>query len=33
MAGEDWIAKFKEAAERMPDDPVVRFGLAAAYSA
>jgi Flp pilus assembly protein TadD len=31
MAGEDRIAEFKEVAELMPDDPVVRFGLAAAY--
>ena len=31
MAGEDRIAEFKEVAEMMPDDPVVRFGLAAAY--
>jgi Flp pilus assembly protein TadD len=27
----DRIAEFKEVAEIMPDDPVVRFGLAAAY--
>ena len=31
MAGEDRIAEFKEVAELMPDDPVVRFGLAGAY--
>ena len=31
MAGEDRIAEFKEVAEMMPDDPVVRFGLAGAY--
>ncbi len=31
MAGEDRIAEFKEVAEMMPADPVVRFGLAAAY--
>jgi Flp pilus assembly protein TadD len=31
MAGEERIAEFKEVAELMPDDPVVRFGLAAAY--
>jgi Flp pilus assembly protein TadD len=27
----DRIAEFKEVADMMPDDPVVRFGLAAAY--
>jgi tetratricopeptide (TPR) repeat protein len=27
----DRIAEFKEVAEMMPDDPVVRFGLAGAY--
>jgi Flp pilus assembly protein TadD len=27
----DRIAEFKEVAEIMPDDPVVRFGLAGAY--
>lgn len=27
----DRIAQFKEVADMMPDDPVVRFGLAAAY--
>jgi Flp pilus assembly protein TadD len=27
----DRIAEFKEVAELMPDDPVVRFGLAGAY--
>jgi Flp pilus assembly protein TadD len=31
VAGEERIAEFKEVAELMPDDPVVRFGLAAAY--
>jgi predicted Zn-dependent protease len=31
MAGADRIAEFKEVAEVMPDDPVVRFGLAGAY--
>jgi Flp pilus assembly protein TadD len=31
MADQDRIAEFKEVAELMPDDPVVRFGLAAAY--
>jgi Flp pilus assembly protein TadD len=31
MAGEDRIAEFKEVAALMPDDPVVRFGLAGAY--
>ena len=31
MASEDRIAEFKEVAEMMPDDPVVRFGLAGAY--
>src|SRR3989304_3732305 len=31
MAAQDRIAEFKEVAEMMPDDPVVRFGLAAAY--
>jgi len=31
MPGEDRISEFKEVAEMMPDDPVVRFGLAAAY--
>ena len=28
---EDRIAEFQEVAELMPDDPVVRFGLAGAY--
>jgi Flp pilus assembly protein TadD len=27
----DRIAQFKEVAEEMPDDPIVRFGLAGAY--
>ena len=31
MADMDRIAEFKEVAELMPDDPVVRFGLAGAY--
>ncbi|HUG35719.1 MAG TPA: tetratricopeptide repeat protein [Candidatus Limnocylindrales bacterium] len=31
LAGTDRIAEFKEVAEMMPDDPVVRFGLAGAY--
>lgn len=31
MADPDRIAEFKEVAELMPDDPVVRFGLAGAY--
>ena len=31
MPGGDRIAEFKEVAEEMPDDPVVRFGLAGAY--
>ena len=31
MTERDRIAEFKEVAESMPDDPVVRFGLAAAY--
>jgi len=31
MAAEDRIAEFKEVAEMLPDDPVVRFGLAGAY--
>jgi Flp pilus assembly protein TadD len=31
MAGPDRIAEFKEVVELMPDDPVVRFGLAGAY--
>ena len=31
MADRDRIAEFKEVAEIMPDDPVVRFGLAGAY--
>ncbi len=31
VAERDRIAEFKEVAERMPDDPVVRFGLAGAY--
>jgi len=31
MAQADRIAEFKEVAELMPDDPVVRFGLAGAY--
>ena len=30
MADPDRIAEFKEVAELMPDDPVVRFGLAGA---
>jgi predicted Zn-dependent protease len=29
--GPDRIAEFKEVAELMPEDPVVRFGLAGAY--
>jgi predicted Zn-dependent protease len=29
--GPDRIGEFKEVAEMMPDDPVVRFGLAGAY--
>ena len=33
MADPDRIAEFKEVAELMPDDPVVRFGLAGAYLA
>ena len=31
MPERDRIAEFKEVAEIMPDDPVVRFGLAGAY--
>jgi Flp pilus assembly protein TadD len=31
MDDPDRIAEFKEVAELMPDDPVVRFGLAGAY--
>lgn len=31
MAGQDRIEEFKEVVEVMPDDPVVRFGLAGAY--
>ena len=31
MTERDRITEFKEVAELMPDDPVVRFGLAAAY--
>ena len=31
MPERDRIAEFKEVAELMPDDPVVRFGLAGAY--
>lgn len=31
MAERDRIAEFKEVAEIMPEDPVVRFGLAGAY--
>lgn len=31
MAAQDRIAEFKEVVEIMPDDPVVRFGLAGAY--
>jgi Flp pilus assembly protein TadD len=31
VAEPDRIAEFKEVAELMPDDPVVRFGLAGAY--
>jgi Flp pilus assembly protein TadD len=31
MTDPDRIAEFKEVAELMPDDPVVRFGLAGAY--
>jgi hypothetical protein len=31
MAEADRIAEFKEVAELIPDDPVVRFGLAGAY--
>ena len=31
MAERDRIAEFKEVAELMPDDPVVRFGLPGAY--
>jgi Flp pilus assembly protein TadD len=30
-ADRDRIAEFKEVADLMPDDPVVRFGLAGAY--
>jgi len=31
VAERDRIAEFKEVAEIIPDDPVVRFGLAGAY--
>ncbi len=31
MTDRDRIAEFKEVVEIMPDDPVVRFGLAGAY--
>ena len=31
MTERDRIAEFKEVADLMPDDPVVRFGLAGAY--
>ena len=31
MSETDRIAEFKEVAELMPEDPVVRFGLAGAY--
>ncbi len=31
MGGQDRIEEFKEVVEIMPDDPVVRFGLAGAY--
>ena len=31
MTESDRIAEFREVAELMPDDPVVRFGLAGAY--
>ncbi len=31
MAASDRIAEFREVAELMPEDPVVRFGLAGAY--
>jgi hypothetical protein len=31
MPEPDRIEEFKEVAELMPDDPVVRFGLAGAY--
>lgn len=31
MAAEDRIAEFKEVLEDMPDDPMLRFGLAGAY--
>jgi Flp pilus assembly protein TadD len=31
VAERDRIAEFKEVVELMPDDPVVRFGLAGAY--
>ena len=31
MAGQDRIEEFKEVVEIMPDDPVVRCGLAGAY--
>jgi len=33
MADQDRIEEFKEVVEIMPDDPVVRFGLAGAYLA
>jgi Flp pilus assembly protein TadD len=31
MADQDRIAEFKEVLDLMPEDPVVRFGLAGAY--
>ena len=31
MVEQDRIAEFKEVLELMPEDPVVRFGLAGAY--
>ena len=31
MSDQDRITEFEEVAELMPDDPVVRFGLAGAY--
>jgi Tfp pilus assembly protein PilF len=31
MSDRDRIAEFKEVVEMMPEDPVVRFGLAGAY--
>jgi Flp pilus assembly protein TadD len=33
MAEQDRIAEFKEVLDLMPEDPVVRFGLAGAYLA